>query len=290
MNPSELVLTPSGLPYHTHLGGEHLADDVVLMGDPGRIDMFKHVFERIEYETQNREMRVLTGFYHDHRFTAMSTGMGCDNIDIVMTELDVAANINITTGQPMPVLRKLNMVRLGTCGAMHGDLACGSYVASTHAIGMDGLLNYYSHDTALFEPRLAQAFADHLALDRRFAQPYAVPAGSALLDRLASDLPQGITVTAPGFYAPQGRTIRIVPTLPDLEQRLASFEWEGLRINNLEMETSGIYGMAKVMGHEALTICLVIANRAEGTFLSTYQNEMNQLVGRTLELLSIEKR
>ena len=265
---SELVLTASGTPYHTHLDAAHLADNVLLVGDPERVNMFKHILDHVDHESVNREIHVLCGPYQGVPFTVLSTGMGCDNIDIVLTELDVAANVNPATGTPYPTHRSLRMVRIGTCGSLHADLPCGSAVASAYAVGLDGLLNYYQHGSAGFAPELEEAFCQHVETGRRMARPYAVSAGETLMQHVAHDMPQGITVTAPGFYAPQGRLIRVSPTLSHLNEQLASFQWKGLRINNLEMETSGIYGMARMLGHEALTVCLVIANRATGQFFN----------------------
>lgn len=279
---SELVLAPDGTPYHTRLGSEQLADNVLLVGDPQRVEIFKQLLDSVDYESENREIHVLCGTFHGKRFSVVSTGMGCDNIDIVLTELDVAANVDTATGNPYPVHRALRMVRIGTCGSLHADLPCGSAVASAYAVGLDGLLNYYRHADDGFVPELEEAFCQHVTTGRRMARPYAVAAGSTLLRQVAYDMPQGITVTAPGFYAPQGRNIRVAPTLSHLNEQLASFQWNGLRVNNLEMETSGIYGMCRMLGHEALTVCMVVANRATGQFLNHYETEMRDLLQRVM--------
>lgn len=284
--PSELALSPEGLPYHTHLGPDQLADNVLLVGDPARVSLFKQFLECVTYESTNREMHVLCGRYHGTPVTILSTGMGCDNIDIVLTELDAAANIDLATGQPHPTHRTLRMVRIGTCGSLHADLQCGSPVASAYAVGMDGLLNYYWHENSGFATALEEAFCNHVTIDSRMARPYAVAAGQQLLQHIASDMPQGITVTAPGFYAPQGRHIRVAPTLQHLNDQLASFRWNGLRVNNLEMETSGIYGMSQMFGHEALTVCIVIANRVTGQFINDYTEIMRQTLDCILQRLT----
>lgn len=285
MRPSELVLSSTGLPYHTHLGPGQLADNVILVGDPARVTLFKQHLDHTTYESTNREMHALCGTYHGTPVTILSTGMGCDNIDIVLTELEIAANIDLATSRPLADRRHLRIVRIGTCGSLHADLPCGSPVASAYAVGMDGLLNYYQHDNSGFDTALEEAFCRHVTLDNRMARPYAVAASRKLLQQVASDIPQGITVTAPGFYAPQGRHIRVTPTLEHLNDQLATFQWNGLRINNLEMETSGIYGMAQMYGHDALTVCLVIANRATGQFLTDYTDNIRQLIDRILQRL-----
>lgn len=279
---SELVLAPNGTPYHTHLGSEQLADHVLLVGDPQRVDMFRQIFDKVDYESENREIHVLCGTFHGNRFSVVSTGMGCDNIDIVLTELDVAANVDTATGTPYPTHRTLRMVRIGTCGSLHANLPCGSAVASAYAVGLDGLLNYYQHAETGFVPDLEEAFCQQVSTGERMARPYAVKASSALLRQVAHDMPQGITVTAPGFYAPQGRRIRITPALSHLNEQLSTFQWNGLRVNNLEMETSGIYGMCQMLGHEALTVCMVVANRATGQFLNHYETEMRDLLQRVM--------
>lgn len=283
---SELALSPEGLPYHTHLGPDQLADNVLLVGDPGRIDLFRSLFDTIEYESRNREMHALTGTCYGCRFTALSTGMGCDNIDIVLTELDAAANIDLVTGLPKSEHRRLRMVRLGTCGSLHADLECDTAVASAYAIGLDGLLNYYQYPEDTMAIHLEEAFCNVVACGQRMARPYAVQASTTLLKQIAYDMPQGITVTAPGFYAPQGRHIRFAPTLQHLNEQIEAFSWNGLRVNNLEMETSGIYGMARMMGHQALTVCLVIANRKTQQFINQYDDHILSLADTILQRLA----
>ena len=287
LKSSELVLAPNGSLYHICMTGDNLADDIFLVGDPGRVNMFKDFFDSIEFESQNRELHALTGSRHGHRFTALSTGMGCDNIDIVVTELDAAANIDLRSRTIRQNHRSLNMVRIGTSGSLHSDIPTGSLVASKYAIGLDGLLNYYQHDDNELEEEMTLAFVDHINMPSRMARPYCVKASDKLLDKVSSFTKQGITATAPGFYAPQGRTIRIAPAIPDLNERLASFTWDGLKVTNLEMETSAIYGLSRIMGHNALTVCLIIANRADGTFLNDYHNQMRDAIGRMLECLNV---
>ena len=280
---SELVLAPSGSLYHINMTGDNLADDIFLVGNPGRVNMFKELFDSVEYESLNRELHALTGTYKGHRFTALSTGMGCDNIDIVVTELDAAANIDLQQRTVKPEHRTLNMIRIGTSGSLHSEIPVGSLVASAYAIGLDGLLNYYEHDDSQLEESMTQAFCRHMQFGERFARPYCVKASANLLNRVANGMFHGITATAPGFYAPQGRNIRIAPSLHELNEKLAAFEWDGLKVTNLEMETSAIYGLSALMGHNALTVCLIIANRADGTFLNEYHDKMRNTIVKIMD-------
>ena len=286
MKASELVLAPDGSLYHVRLSSDTLADKVLLVGDPGRVAMFKDIFESVEFKSENREMHALTGRYHGTRMTALSTGMGCDNIDIVMTELDAALRVeggkwSDTCG------RTLQVVRIGTSGSLQAEVDCGSRVASAYAIGLDGLMNYYREwDHPL--PRMEQALADHLRLSPTLAAPYCVAGGAELLRRVAADMHHGITATAPGFYGPQGRTIRLHPAIANLNEKLATFSYDGTPVTNLEMETSAIFGFSHLLGHEALTVCLIIANRPLGTFLNDYHEPMRQLVGTVVERLAIK--
>ena len=283
---SELVLAPDGSLYHIHLTGETLADNVLLVGDPDRVNMFKNIFDSVEHESCNRELHALTGSYHGTRFTALSTGMGCDNIDIVATELDAAANFDLATRTPLAQHRTLKLVRIGTCGSLRADVDCGNLVASQYAIGMDGLMNYYQHGDEGFMPDMEQAFADHMQLDPRLPAPYCVRGSEQLLKQVADGMVQGITVTAGGFYGPQGRNIRLAPSIDHLNERLAEFRWNGVRVTNFEMETSAIYGFANALGHLPLTVCLIVANRPQGTFLSDYHTPMRQAIGTIVERLA----
>lgn len=276
MKPSELPLAPDGSLYHIRLTSSTLANKVLLVGDPERVNMFKEIFDSVEFESQNRELHALTGTYHGTRMTALSTGMGCDNIDIVMTELDVAADS-----------RSLQIVRIGTSGSLQEDIDCGSYVASRYAIGIDGLMNYYKEwieENGKWKD-LEDAFLQHMGLDNSLARPYCVKGSEMLLNKIAFDMHHGITATAPGFYGPQGRTVRLHPSIENLNEKLASFSYDGTPVTNLEMETSAIFGFSHLLGHEALTVCLIIANRPKGTFLNDYHPQMRELVGRVVERL-----
>jgi len=285
MKASELVLAPDGSLYHIRMNADTLADRVILVGDPGRVEMFKAIFDTVEYESSNREIHALTGTYHGSRMTALSTGMGCDNIDIVMTELDAALHISGNGKWNETTDRQLKIVRIGTSGSLQADIDCGSHVASAYAIGLDGLMNYYLEwDTPL--PDMDKLLKQHLTLDGRLATPYCVAGSATLLDKVAIGMHHGITATAPGFYGPQGRTIRLHPSIDGLNEKLASFSYNGLKVTNLEMETSAIFGFSHLLGHEALTVCLIIANRPQGTFLNDYHDPMRQLVGTIVERLA----
>lgn len=285
MKASELVLAPDGSLYHIRLTSSTLADKVLLVGDPDRVDMFKEIFDSVEFESRNREIHALTGIYHGTRLTALSTGMGCDNIDIVMTELDAALHLSDKSDWSDKSDRHLQIVRIGTSGSLQEDIDCGSHVASAYAIGLDGLMNYYKEWVPPL-PEMDQRFMVHMGLNRRLAQPYSVPGSEVLINKIAFDMHHGITATAPGFYGPQGRAIRLHPSIDNLNEKLASFEWEKCKVTNLEMETSAIYGFSHLLGHEALTVCLIIANRPRGTFLNDYHPQMRELVGTVIERLA----
>lgn len=288
MKASELPLAPDGSLYHIRLTGDTLAEKVLLVGDPGRVNMFKGIFESIEFESENRELHALTGSYHGKRMTALSTGMGCDNIDIVMTELDAALRVEGGKWNEDSD-RHLQVVRIGTSGSLQEEVDCGSHVASRFAIGLDGLMNYYK-EWQPGESDIEAAFLQHMGLDERLARPYCVGCSELLFKKVAYDMHHGITATAPGFYGPQGRAVRLHPSIEGLNEKLASFEWkekeEKWKVTNLEMETSAIYGFSRLLGHEALTVCLIIANRPKGTFLNDYHKEMRELVGTVVERLA----
>ena len=287
MKPSELPLAPDGSLYHIRLTSSTLADKVLLVGDPERVNMFKEIFDSVEFESQNRELHALTGTYHGTRMTALSTGMGCDNIDIVMTELDAA--LRVVGGQwSVTSDRHLQIVRIGTSGSLQEDIDCGSHVASRYAIGLDGLMNYYKEwsEASGQWSDVEDTLLRHLELDGRLARPYCVKGSELLLKKVAFDMHHGITATAPGFYGPQGRTVRLHPSIENLNEKLASFSYDGTRVTNLEMETSAIFGFSHLMGHEALTVCLIIANRPKGTFLNDYHPQMRELVGTVVERLA----
>lgn len=280
---SELTLASDGTLYHIHLTNDTLADNVILVGDPARVEMFKPMFSVIDHESFNREMHAITGLCQGKPLTVLSTGMGTDNIDIVMTELDAAVNMDLQTRTPRNDHRSLNLIRIGTSGSLQEEIPVGSFVASKYAVGLDGLLNYYEHQSSVTDQDLTSLFIDHMQFGSAFARPYGVSASSELLSRIAFDMHHGITATAPGFYAPQGRHVRIAPTIEGLNERLAAFQFDNTKLTNLEMETSAIYGMSSMMGHNALTVCLIIANRPTGRFLNDYHKPMEELIEKVID-------
>ena len=281
--PSELPLNADGSVYHLHLHPSQLADRIVLVGDPGRVETVSQYFDRVEVKVQNRELLTHTGFLNGERISVISTGMGTDNIDIVLTELDALANVDLTTRQVKKEHKSLELIRIGTSGSLRHDFPLGGFCASTHGLGLDGLMNYYAADESLFDRDLEEAICRHLQLPPRLARPYVVPCSEDLMQRIGYDMLQGITATAPGFFGPQGREVRLPNTVPQQNDRLASFSDGKHRVSNLEMETAALYGMGRSLGHKTLTVCLLIANRADKTFCEDYHPKMQTLIKTVLE-------
>jgi uridine phosphorylase len=279
---SELPLQADGAIYHLNLHPEELADNVILVGDPGRVEMISAMFDSVELRKQNRELITHTGTFHGKRISVISTGMGTDNIDIVLTELDALANVDLSTRTVKEEHRALNLVRIGTSGALNPNIECGSFLASAFGLGIDGMLRFYdTHD--LIREDLVEAFVRHTGWDNVLPYPYCTPCSPVLLERIAHDMKQGITVSAPGFFGPQGREVRAKLKYPELNSRIETFEYQGNAITNMEMECSAIYGLGGLLGHHPLTICLIIANRVTGKFLDDYHDRMEQLCRTVLE-------
>ena len=279
---SELPLQSDGAIYHLNLHPEELADNVLLVGDPGRVAMISDMFDTVEVRKQNRELITHTGTYKGKRVSVISTGMGTDNIDIVITELDAVANIDLATRTEKESRRVLNLVRIGTSGALNPDIECGSLVASAYGFGIDGVLRFY--DTGdLIREDIVEAFVRHTDWDRTLPYPYCTSASRELLNRIAYDMPQGITVSAPGFFGPQGRAVRAGLKHPELNRKIESFSYQGTPITNMEMECSAIYGLGNLLGHRTLTVCLIIANRVTCKFLDSYHDRMEALCRTVLE-------
>lgn len=277
---SELPKQPDGAIYHLNLHPEELADNIVLVGDPGRVEMFSKMFDTIELKRQNRELVTHTGLYKGKRVTVLSTGMGTDNIDIVLNELDALANIDLKTNEVLPEHRTLKLVRVGTSGALQDDIEVGTPVASAFGLGIDGVLNFYD-STGCLDKGLTEAFIQQTAWSSLLPHPYCTPASPDLLETVAHDMRQGITISAPGFFGPQGRQVRAKLMYPELNHAIEAFDYKGHKVTNMEMECSAIYGLSKVLGHQALTVCLIIANRVTGRFLDSYHDLMENL-GRTV--------
>ncbi len=284
---SELILNPDGSVYHCNILPEQLADLVITVGDPDRVEKVTQYFDEIEFKTRKREIVTHTGSLNGKRITVISTGMGTDNIDIVLSELDALANIDLKTGEIQENLRELEFVRLGTSGALHKDLPVDSLVLSSHGLGFDGLLHFYEDSLMVRDLDMEEAFYEHSDWDDSKAVPYIVKGSSELMEKLSSSETQsGITATACGFYGPQGRFLRLQPQPSDINEKLAGFEFNSHRITNFEMETSAIYGLSKMMGHEALSVNCIVANRALGEFSKDSYKSIDKMIQYTLEKLT----
>lgn len=285
---SELIINADGSIFHLHVKPQQLADTVILVGDPGRVPLVAKHFETTECDISNREFRTITGTFRGKRMTVVSTGIGCDNIDIVLNELDALANIDFETRTVKPTLRSLTVVRIGTCGGLQPFTPIGTYIASAFSIGFDGLLNFYGGRDAACHLDMEAAFCRHMNWkgNQCIAHPYVVGADSELLERVAGeDMVRGITVACGGFYGPQGRRLRLPLADPEANAKIESFEWEGRRITNFEMESSAVAGLSKMMGHKALTCCMVIANRLGGEADTRYKQGIEGLIQTVLERL-----
>lgn len=280
---SELVLNSDGDLYHIKLSPEKLAQDVILVGDPKRVEIVSGFFDRIEYKVHNREIHTHTGYYKGKRITVMSTGMGTDNIDIVLTELDACINIDLKNKTLKKEKKILNIIRIGTSGSMQADILCGGYVASEYALGLDGMIYFYRSNPGVLIHEAKDRFIEFMDWDKTLPYPYMVKASENILNKIAFDMTRGITATAPGFYAPQGREIRIPLSFPEINNKISQFTYDNLKVTNYEMESSALYAMGKNLGHNILTVCLIIANRKRGDILSDYNSKMKDLVKLILE-------
>ncbi len=284
--PSELIINDDGSIFHLHMLPEQLADTVILVGDPGRVEMVASFFDERECEVSNREFNIITGRYRGKRITVLSTGIGIGNIDIAVTELDALANIDFATRQIKPESRRLNLVRLGTSGALQPDIHVGDAVFARTAVGFDGLLNYYDGRNEVCDTAIEEAFIRHTGWSDLLPKPYFIDADPELWELFRDMTVEGITVAAPGFYAPQGRWLRLRPADPDLNAKIESFRYNGRRITNFEMESSALQGMAALMGHRAATICMIIAQRVALDACTDYKPLIRQMIGRALDRLA----
>lgn len=280
--PSELPLRKDGAIYHLNLHPEELADNVILVGDPGRVEMISSMFDTIEVKKQNRELITHTGTYQGKRISVISTGMGTDNIDIVLTELDALVNIDLNTRIEKEVHRSLNLVRIGTSGALQPDIEVGTPVASSFGLGIDGMMQFYDYGDICCED-IVDDFIRHTGWNSRLPHPYCTPASPLLLERIGHDMRKGITVSAPGFFGSQGREVRAKLMYPELNRMIEMFSYKGVTITNMEMECSAIYGLGTLLGHQPLTVCLIIANRVTGIFLDNYHDLMADLSLKVLD-------
>ena len=281
---SELIINADGSAFHLHLRPEQLADKVILVGDPGRVKLVASHFDTVECEVSNREFHAITGTYKGKRITAQSTGIGCDNIDIVVNELDALANIDFATREEKDNCRQLTFVRIGTCGGLQTDTPSGTYIASVKSIGFDGLLNFYARRNEICDLELEEAFKAHVDWNPQLCAPYVVDNDADLLCCVAKDdMVRGITIACGGFYGPQGRELRLPLADPHLNEKIETFEHSGLRITNFEMESSALAGLSRLMGHRAMTCCMVIANRRAKNVKLTYKNTIDDLIQLVLD-------
>lgn len=283
LQASELILNSRGAVYHLDLLPEELAPVVFFVGDPDRVAKVSKYFDRIDTIRQHREFITHTGEIGGKRYTVLSTGIGTDNIDIVVNELDALANIDLGARKPKNDLMSLQIVRIGTSGSMHEAIPVDAFVVSDYAIGTDGLLNYYTYMPSEEENSLLQAFAAQMNYPAALAAPYAISANTELVKALGADATHGITVTASGFYAPQGRALRYKLAHPDLVDQYRNVAWNGLQITNFEMETAGIYGLCQLLGHRPCSMSAIVANRAAGTFSVKSDETIDRLIRYTLE-------
>lgn len=283
---SELIINDDGSAFHLHLKPEELADLVLLVGDPGRVDMIAGFLTDIEFRHSSREFVSTTGKFNGKRLTALSTGIGTDNIDIVMNELDALANIDFRTREVKPAHRTLTILRVGTTGAIQPDIPLGSFVFSHISIGCDGLLNWYAGRDRIAIREMEEAFVRHVHWDRRLPAPYFVRASEKLIGQFADCTVKGMTIAASGFYGPQGRTLRMPLAMPEMLRDFESFRFGEYRITNFEMEGSAVAGIAAHLGHEAGTVCCVIANRHLKSSNPDYKPKMRELLQLVLERLT----
>ena len=283
---SELIINDRGAIYHINLLPEELAETVILVGDPGRVEKVSKYFDRIEHRLQHREFVTHTGFIGNKRMTIMSTGIGPDNIDIAMNELDALANIDFKNRTINADFKKLNIIRFGTSGALQADITVDSIVASTHGLGFDNLMNYYDYEKSADEKNLIASFLEQTKMDTTITMPYVFRGSEMLIKKFDDSFFKGITVTAPGFYGPQGRELRLKSRSRELIDKLTDFTFNGFRITNFEMESSAIFGLGKLLGHECLSINVVVANRVTQKYSSDGNAAVEKMIERALAIIS----
>ena len=286
MKQTELITNPDGSIFHLHLLPGEIAEIIIIVGDPGRVEMIGQMLDSVRVRKSNREFSTITGSYRDMEITIISSGIGTDNIDIVLNELDALVNIDLATGVVREEPRSLTFIRLGTAGGLQKDIPVGSFIATAKAVGFDGVLHFYEGYEWCLDHMLADALASHLEWPDTLAYPYVVDADSSLLEKVAAGMTRGITISSPGFYGPQGRRLRLEPFDSELNENITSFRFRGEKITNYEMESSAIYGLAKLLNHRALTICVVIGNRITGEFLTDYKPAIRSLAQQVLDSLS----
>jgi uridine phosphorylase len=283
---SELILNADGSVFHLHLLPGQIADTVLLVGDPGRVEMIASYLTDIECKVSNREFITVTGQYKGKRISVVATGIGTDNIDIVVNELDVLVNVDLQTRHEKPEKTSLRLIRIGTCGGMQPDLPVGTFLISEKSIGFDGLLNFYAGRDEVCDLEFEKSFCQHMHWPRHVGDPYVISADAHLVNQIGQhDMARGVTISANGFYGPQGRELRIPLAKPDMNERLESFRFGDYRITNYEMESSAVAGLAALLGHKAMTVCVVIANRLAKEAKTNYHDAMQVLIETVLERL-----
>lgn len=281
---SELIINPDGSIFHLHVKPKQLADKIILVGDPGRVALVASHFETKECEVESREFKTITGTYKGKRITVQSTGIGCDNIDIVVNEMDALANIDFKTRHEKETFKQLTFVRIGTCGGLQPYTPVGTFVASVKSIGFDGLLNFYAGRNDVCDLELEEAFKKHMNWSPLLSAPYVIDGDKELVDRIAGeDMVKGITIACGGFFGPQGRELRIPLANPHQNEKVESFVYGDLRITNFEMESSALAGLSALMGHKAMTCCMVIANRVAKEANANYKNSIDNLIIEVLD-------
>ncbi|MFW5644309.1 MAG: nucleoside phosphorylase [Bacteroidota bacterium] len=280
---SELILNPDGTIYHLKIKDSHVANMVILVGDPGRVETVSSFFDKTEVKIENREFVTHTGYYKGKRITAISTGIGTDNIDIVLNELDAVMNIDLEKRCIKEKQKKLNIIRIGTTGGLQGELGVGSFVLSRVAAGFDGLIHFYRDGFTICDEKIEKAFVTHTEWFDKRPVPYFVHADKSLFKLLNHNVYSGITLSSPGFYGPQGRRLRLPVTDPELNDKMHSFSYDGMRITNYEMESSALFGLSSLLGHRSVSICAVIANRVTGEFVKDHKKVIRDLINFTLD-------
>ena len=286
IKPSEMPLQPNGSVFHLNLFPDEIADTIILVGDPSRVPVVSAKFDRIDVKKKNREIVTHTGEYKNKRISVLSTGMGVGNLDIIVNELDALVNIDLQKRVAKPTHKSLQLIRLGTCGSLQPDIAVNTCIASAYSVGLDGLLHYYNHDAAFSDEEIVSEFMAKTQWGAHLPRPYAVGASDMLLNKIAFDMQKGITLTALGFYAPQCRMLRLPLGMNDFAQKLMHAQSKGLLFTNMEMESSALYGLSKLLGHNALTICIVIANRPNKIFSEDYHLAIDELIDVVLERIT----
>lgn len=280
---SELIINDDGSVFHLHLKPEQLSDKIIMMGDPGRVALTASFFDKIECEVESREFRTITGYYKGKRITALSHGIGPDNIDIVITELDALANVDFNTHEVKKDFKQLTMVRVGTSGGLQPHCPVGSYVVAAKSVGFDGVLNYYEGRDSVSLLDFENAFKKYVGWNPQHCSPYIVKADEELVERIGHDMIKGVTISAIGFYGPQGRYVRMPLANPDLNSKIESFKYDNDVITNYEMESAPLAGLGRLMGHKAMTVCTIIANRLAGDSNTNYKGSIEDLIKTVLD-------